>query len=77
MDSIDEGKEVVAKVDGGGGEAERLKLFVSEANLLHTNQSINIPDRGRTGMINPNPHGQTDPFTKILTVRHREWGLKH
>ena len=31
LDSIDEGKEVVAKVDGGGGEAERLKLFVSEA----------------------------------------------
>lgn len=31
MDSIDEGKEVVAEIDGGGGEAERLKLFVSEA----------------------------------------------
>ena len=31
LDSIDEGKEVVAKVDGGGSEAERLKLFVSEA----------------------------------------------
>ena len=31
LDSIDEGQEVVAKVDGGGGEAEGLKLFVSEA----------------------------------------------
>ena len=31
LDSIDEGKEVVAKVDGGGSEAERLKHFVSEA----------------------------------------------
>jgi len=31
LDSIDEGKEVVAEIDDGGGEAERLKLFVSEA----------------------------------------------
>lgn len=31
LDTIDEGEEVVAKIDGGGSEAERLELFVSEA----------------------------------------------